>query len=94
MAKERTVGQAPHLRIIDGGKSDFPSAQDDELEISPDFVDRVMKRLESEPQIVQLGETATIIEFCGPKRLPKLTQVKKEEQKHTRWNIRNFFRKK
>lgn len=90
MARERTTHQATHLRIIDGGKSDSSSLQTDELRISSDFVDKVMERIDSEPRVLRDQAEVTIIEFRGPKR-PK---VKPEEEKESRWNIRNFFRKK
>lgn len=93
MTRERIAHQATHLRIIDGGKSDS-SDFNEELEISPDFVDKVMERLDREPQILREHKEVTIIEFCGPKRLPKVSRVKPEEQKQTKWNIRNFFRRK
>ncbi len=94
MTKERIAHQATYLRIIDGGKSDLPSLQTDELQVNSDFADKVMERLDRGPRLVQTQETVTIIEFCGPKRLSKLIQVKPEERKETKWNLRNFFRKK
>ena len=43
----------------------------------------------------QNPDTETVIEYVGPKRLPKVTLVKKqtESQNQRIWNIRNFFRK-
>lgn len=93
MARERIARQATHLRIIDGGRSNS-SNFDEEIEVSSDFVDKVMERLDNEPRIVREREEVTIIEFCGPKRLPRVSNVVPSEQKEKKWNMRNFFRRK
>lgn len=95
--KERIARQNTRWTIIDGGKSS--NDQEDHSIPAPlgikKFVDGVMERIDKEVSDQQFPETETVVEFCGPKRLPRVTVLERQSEKEEKsWNIRNFFRKK
>jgi hypothetical protein len=95
--RERIARQNTRWTIIDGGRT---SDQNDDYSIPGPlginkFVDGVMEQIELESSNQDLPETETIVEFCDPKKLPRLSVVEIQPEIEERsWNIRNFFRRK
>lgn len=89
MTKERIARQNINWKIIDGGKVESNVKEEEPLGKLIQF-GRTQDSLEAEQTIVSQQETT--IEFVGPKKLPRIIELKKEDQKEKKWNIRNFFR--
>lgn len=100
MTKEKIARQNINWRIIDGGITATKITQidygsDKELNVTG-FVDEVMEKIANEAPFEEAQDSQTIIEFVGPKRLPREIKVKIEQQpkEENKWNIRSFFKRK
>lgn len=89
MTKERIARQNINWKIIDGGMVESNFIQEESLGKLIPF-GRIPDTFEAGETIVSGVETT--IEFVGPKKLPRITELKKEDQQEKKWNIRNFFR--
>lgn len=95
MTRERVVWQNPNFMIIDGEKVPQDTAVEETLgdpNYSTEMADGVMARIKREPTP---DTHETVVEYVGPKRLPRITRIDRQNQpKDNTNNILGFHKRK